>query len=373
MFLLNFFSDLVHPFRDARPQTEDSDDEAVGYPLFMLCVSLLTRRRDKDESMSLADNNSEADPSDLLEVDSDFISMSEPTCAGAETFSDTNLDWISMPPTSPLYERPVLDDYLTPFSERHCAMRRARSAARHSPYKIHSREQRQAFIRNYRHKEMFVDDPHESFIPAAEPSTFPSMSNFDLPSLHADLATTPHNAYRATQNADLTITIPSLVDRLGLQLLSSCKVSEQTEENEDVVDCASQKSGLTIKIPGLVDRLALRLLSSLDVKDQTEEDEDVDTLSSDGYTGASESSSDGGDIDDDDMSPSCFSSPTLAARGPDRSSRRKHRRLTAAPYHRAGGIPKRKEFWMDTDSKRGIEVPAFLLESPSRGLRSRHC
>lgn len=327
--------------------------------------------------MSLVDNASEADPSDLLEVDDEFISMSEPTCVvGAETLSDTNLGCISTPPMSPLYERPVSDDYSIPFSERRCAMRRARSAARHSPYKFHSREQRQAFTKNYRRKEMFVDDAHDSFIPSAEPNTFPSMADLDLPSLHADLATTAHNAYRATQNADLTVTIPSLVDRLGLQLLSSCKVSERTEGNEDVVACASQKSGLTIKIPGVVDRLALRLLSSLDVKDQTEEDEDFDILSSDGYTGASESSSDGGDIDDDRMSPSCFSSPTLAVlgpRGPDRSSRRKHRRLTAAPYQRAG-IPKRKELWADTGSRRGIEVPAFLPGSPSRGLRSgRHC
>ena len=48
MFLFNFFADLVHPFRDTRPQIEDSDDEAVGYTLIMLLyASLLTRRRDK--------------------------------------------------------------------------------------------------------------------------------------------------------------------------------------------------------------------------------------------------------------------------------------------------------------------------------------
>jgi hypothetical protein len=48
MFLLNFFADLVHPFRDARPQIEDSDDEAVSHTLFtLLYTSLLTRRRDK--------------------------------------------------------------------------------------------------------------------------------------------------------------------------------------------------------------------------------------------------------------------------------------------------------------------------------------
>jgi hypothetical protein len=325
--------------------------------------------------MPLVDNTSEADPSDFLEVDNDYMFMSDPACdVGAKALSDTNLDCVSTPPMSPYptSPRPLSDDCSTPFSERHWAIRRARSSPRHSPYKIHSREQRQAFIRNHRRKEMFVDDPHDSFIPAAEPSTFPYMADLELPSV-GHLSTTPYDAYRATQKTDLTVTMPGLVDRLGLQLLNSFNMSEKPEEDEDVVDPASRKSGLTIKIPGLVDRLALRLLSSLDVKDQTEEDEDVDILSSDGYTGASESSSDSGDIDDDDML-SCFSSSALAAGGPDRSSRHKHRRRTATPYHRAGGIPKRKELWVDTDSRRGIEVPAFLLGSPSRVLRSsRHC
>jgi hypothetical protein len=48
MFLFDLFADLVHPFRDARPQIEDSDDEAVSYTLFtLLYTSLLTRRPDK--------------------------------------------------------------------------------------------------------------------------------------------------------------------------------------------------------------------------------------------------------------------------------------------------------------------------------------
>jgi hypothetical protein len=323
--------------------------------------------------MPLVDNTSEADPSDFLEVDDNYMSMSDPACSvGAKALFDTNLECVSTPPTSPYptSPRPLSDDCSTPFSERHWAIRRARSSPRHSPYKIHSREQRQAFIRNHRRKEMFVDDPHDSFIPAAEPSTFPYMADLELPSV-GHLSTTPYDAYHATQKTDLTITLPGLVDRLGLQLLNSCNVSEKPEEDEDVVDPASQKSGLTIKIPGIVDRLALRLLSSLDVKDQTEEDEDVDILSLDGYTGASESSSDAGDIDDDDMPPSCISSPAPAARGPDRSSRSKHRRRAAAPYHHAGGMLKRKELWVDMDSRRGIEVPAFLLGSPSRA--GRHC
>ena len=30
MYLLNIFTDLARPFRNAQPQIEDSDDEAVG-------------------------------------------------------------------------------------------------------------------------------------------------------------------------------------------------------------------------------------------------------------------------------------------------------------------------------------------------------
>jgi hypothetical protein len=222
---------------------------------------------------------------------------------------------------------------------------------------------------------MFVNDPRDSLISIAEPSIVPSTVDLALPSVNADVAATPvekqlstapYDAYRATQSSDLSIRIPGLVDRLALRL-DSCNMSEQTEEDEDVVERAIQNSGLTIKIPGLVDRLALRLLSSLNVEEQIEEDEDVDSLSLDGYT-ASESSSDDGDIEDHNM-PFCSSLPAPMAGGPDRSSRRKHRRRTAAPYHRAGGIRKRKELWVD-----GSKVPAFLLGSRHQVLRSgRHC
>ena len=323
--------------------------------------------------MSLVDNASEAGLSDLLDASDDGSFMPDPTLVvDARALSNTNFNCVSTPPMSPLLKRPVSDDRSTPFSKRHCAMRPARSTARYSAYKIPSREQRQAFNRNGRRKEMFVDDPSDSFVLAAEPNTVPSMTYLALPSVLSDVAatlgethlsTTPHDSYRATQNSDLSIKIPGVVDRLALRL-GSCSVSEQTEEDEAVVDRATQKSGLTIKIPGLVDRLALRFLSSLTVEEQTGEDEDVDNLSLDGYT-ASASSSDSGDIDDDDIPP--FYSSLLApmAGGPDRSSRRKHRRLIAAPYHRAGGIRKRKELWADTVTGRESDVPAFLLESPS--------
>jgi hypothetical protein len=86
--------------------------------------------------MSLVDNTSEAGPSDLLEANDDDMSMSDPACViGAEAVSNTNLNCLSTPltspyPTSPLYERPVSDDRSTPFSERYCTIRRARSTAR---------------------------------------------------------------------------------------------------------------------------------------------------------------------------------------------------------------------------------------------------
>jgi hypothetical protein len=108
-------------------------------------------------------------------------------------------------------------------------------------------------------------------------------------------------------------------------------------------------------------------LSSCSVEEHT--GEDVDSLSVDGYSTSDSSSNDGDIDDDDDTSPS---PPVSAAR--NRSSRRKDRRRTAAPYCRARRLPKRKEIWMDTDTRQGCEMPAFLLGSPPRARRSgRHC
>ena len=320
--------------------------------------------------MSLVDNTSEAGPSDLLEANDDA------GVAGADALSNTNINCFSTIPTPPLYEWSLKDDRPTPDSKGHGAIRRARSTARHSEYRLPSREQRRAFLRSSRRKEMFVDDPCDFFIPAPEPSTISSTADLALHSVHTDVAATlaelhlstmPHDTYCVTQKSDLTIKTTGPVDRLALRLQSSCNVSEQIEEDEDVADRATQRSGLTIKIPDLVDRLALRLLTSLNVEERTKEAEDVDSMSLDGYN-ASESSSDGSDIDDDHTSHSCSSSPVSAAVGPNRSSRRKH--CTAAPYHRAVKIPKRKEMWVDTDTRPGSEVPAFLLGSPPRLLRS---
>jgi len=337
MFLFDLLADFASPFRNPPTQIEDSDDEA-------------------DELMSLADNNSEAD---LLGVN----------------------DCLSAPPTSPLYERHVSDDRSTPFSKGYSAIRRARStAARYSAYRLPSREQRHAFIRNSHRKEMFVNGLDDAFIPPAEPSTVHPTADLALPSVHVDMAAAhveehehlTHIPYDAQSKVDMTIKIPSAVDRLSLQLLGSCIVSEQTEEvkeDEDVVDYAAQNSGLTIKIPGLVDRLALRLLDSCNVNEQTEEGED-DDLSLDGSIASESSSSDG---DDDHTSPSYSSSPVPTAVGPDRTSRRKHRRI-AAPYHRAEGKTKRKELWVDTDIMAGSAVPIFLLGSPASVLHpDRHC
>jgi hypothetical protein len=101
---------------------------------------------------------------------------------------------------------------------------------------------------------MFADDDsHDSFIPATEPSTILSTADLALPSVHAGVAatlaeihlsTTPHDAYRATRKSDPTIKIPSPVDRLALRLLSSCNVSEQTEEDKDVVSSLITKSNV---------------------------------------------------------------------------------------------------------------------------------
>ncbi len=48
MFLFDLFGDFARPFRNPPPQFEDSDDEAVGYTLFMFIhATLLMRQRDK--------------------------------------------------------------------------------------------------------------------------------------------------------------------------------------------------------------------------------------------------------------------------------------------------------------------------------------
>ena len=355
MFLFDLFADLTSPFRNPHPLIADSDDEEVGYTLSVpMDSTLLIHRRKKDEDHSLAEFSSEA---------------------GLLGLKDSS----SAPPTSPLYDRPVSDDRPTPFSKRYSAIRRARStAARYSAYKLPSREQRRTFVRNSRRKEMFITGLDDAFIPPSEPSTVHPMADLALPSVHVDMAAPhveeherlAHIPYDAPSKSDLTIKIPGAVDRLGLQLLESCIVSEQTEEekeNKDVVNYATQSSTLKIKIPGLVDRLALRLLDSCIVDEQTKED--VDYLSLDGSTASESSSSDSDDIDDDHSSSSRSSSPVPVAAGPDRTSRRKHRHI-AAPYRRAEGKSKRKELWADADS----DVPAFLLGSPASVLRSdRHC
>lgn len=331
--------------------------------------------------MSLTDNNSEAD---LREVNDDDISMSRPPCrvVGAEVSSNANLSCLSTPPTSPLYGGLVFDDCFTPLSKRSSAVRRARStAARYCAYNLRPREQRHAFIRNSRRKEMFVDGFGDGFIPPAEPSIVHSMADLALHSVHVDMAA-PHVEeyehltiipYNAQSESDLTIKIPGEVDRLGLQLLNSCIVSERAEEDkeEDVVDYDTQSNGLTIKIPGLVDRLALRLLGSCNVNEQTEEGGDIDNLSLDGSIASESSSSDGDGIDDDHTSPSYSSSPVSTAAGPDRTIHRQIRRRIAAPYHRAERKPKRKELWAGMDIKVGSNV---LLGPPASVLRpDRHC
>ena len=296
--------------------------------------------------MSLADNNFE---SDLLEVDDCLLALPAPL----------------------LYEQPASDDRSTSFSKKCSAIRRPRSTvARYSAYKLPSREQRHALIRNSCRKEMFVTGLDDAFIPPTEPTTIHPMANLALPIVQVDMAAPhaelerSHIHYDAQPKGDLTIRIPSAVDRLGLQLMDSCIVSEQTEdkENEDVVDYAAQNGGLTIKIPGLVDRLALRLLGSCSV---TEEGEDEDNSSLDESITSETSSSDDG-IDDHHAS-SYSSSLVPTAAGPDRTSLRKNRRI-AAPYHRAERKPRRKELWVDTDNIAGREVPVFLLGSPASVL-----
>ena len=302
--------------------------------------------------MSLADNNSE---SESLGVN----------------------DCLFAPPTSPLPGLPVPEKLSTPFSKTCSVIRRERStAARYGAYKLPSREQRHAFIRNSHRKEMFVNGLDNTFISPARPSTIHPTAVLALTNVHVNMATPhveehehhTHHPYDAQSKGDLMINIPSAVDRLGLQLQSSCIVSEQAEEDkedEDVVDYATLNSGLTIKIPGLIDRLALQLMGSCNVNEQTEGDED--NLSFDESSASESSSSDGDGIHDDHTSPSYSSSPVPTAAGPDRTYRRKHRRI-AAPYHRAEGKPKRKELWVNTNTTARSEVPAFLLESPASAL-----
>lgn len=338
--MFDFLVDFASPFRTPPPHIEDCVDEAVGHTLFTLWhATLLIHHHEKVDFMSFVDNNSEGD----------FLGVN---------------DSLSAFPTLSLDEWPVSDDSSTLFSRGYSAMHRARStAARYSTYNLPSREQRHAFIWDPRRKEMFVDAPDDASILPAEPSTFHPMADLALPSVHVDTAALQVEEcltqiiYEAQSQSDQTIEIPCAVDRLGLQLLDSCIVSEQAEGDdgdEDVVDYATQNTGLTIKIPGLVDRLALLLPGSCNVNEQTEERGDVDGLSLDGSITSESSCSSG---DDDHTSPFYTSSPVLMAAGPDRTSRRKHRRI-AAPYHRTEGMPKRKELWVDTYIMAGSNVPA---------------
>jgi hypothetical protein len=322
--------------------------------------------------MSLADNTSEAGLSDVLEADSD-VPMSVPAYVpDAMAISNTESTFPPTPPPSPysaprLHELSTLVDHATQISKSRGVLRHTRSSARHKVYSLPSQEQRRAYKKHSRgKKDMFVEGPRFPFAPVQPTAVF-HLGGLVLP----------------TVDPEVVATIVNL--QLSSRFATQCNVGENQCISTDSpltptltahdAPCATQKSGLTIKIPGPVDRLALRLLGSCSVTEQMGEDEDEDGSSLDGYSASeSSSSSSEGDIDDNEDDTVSRSSSL----SPDRSSRRKSRRSAAAPYHRTGGKSKRKELWVDTDTRVGGEVPAFLLRSPTverprtRFLRSGH-
>lgn len=306
----------------------------------------------------MSDDASETDVSDVF-----VPSETSAGVHGSGVASITDPNSLPTPPSSPyappsFHELPMLGGQATHFSERQCVVRRERLSARHSAYSLPSRELRQAFkMHSRRKKDMFVQGHPLPTSPPVEPTAV-------LPI--ADLV-----------RANVRVEVPSksvnpVETNLSAQFAAQCTVMESQRTSTDAVftpiDTSpnprrpTKKSGLTIKIPGPVDRLALRLLGSCNVTGQAEEDENVESLSLDGDS-ASESSSDG-DIDDD-YHRTFRSSSSPAAPEPNRPSRRELRRRAAAPYHRTGGKPKRKELWVAADTKTTGELPAFLLGAPT--------
>ncbi|KAH9996690.1 hypothetical protein BJV74DRAFT_281744 [Russula compacta] len=343
MFLFDLFADFTRPFRDTCPQIDDSDDEA---------------------DVSVSDNASETDVSDILEANSDLSVSSETSTGvhGSGVVSNTDLNSLPTPPSSPYappysHELPMSGGQATQFSERQCVVRRVRPSARHSAYSLPSREQRQAFKMHSRHrKDMFVQGHPLPIGPPVEPTTVLPTADLVLANGRVEVPSKPVNPVETN---------------LSAQFAAQCTVVESQRTPTDTVFTPmatspnprrpTKKSGLTIKIPGLVDRLALRLLGSCNVTGQAEEDESVESPSLDGDT-ASETSSDG-DIDDDDHRTFC-SSPSLAAPKPNRSSRRELRRRATAPYHRTGGKPKRKELWVAGTPGRRASCQPFCSGRP---------
>ena len=294
--------------------------------------------------MSLTDDASETSLADISEANSD-IPMSAPAYV-----PNTEATINSTYPPSP-YSPPHLADHATQVSKTQSVLRHTRSSARHKAYSLPSPEQRQAYKRHSRRKkDMFVEGLHLPSVPPVKPTTVSPTADLVLSSVHAEVAATLVNPVEI---------------QLSSRFAAQCNVVESQRPMTDTLSPsmltptdatrATQKTGLIIKIPGLVDRLALRLLGSCSVTEQTEDEEDIDGSSLNGCS-TSESSSEG-DIDDDDDNP--------ASRSSDRSSRRKSRRNATAPYHRAGGNPKRKELWTDAGTRAGGEVPVFLLRQLS--------
>ena len=267
--------------------------------------------------MSWTDTTSEAS---LPEENVD-ISPSPSDCASGAPNAGLDHPLSSPTPTyaSSLYdEQPMscVSDYVMRSSDGLGVVRRARSSARrYNVYSIPSREQRQSFKRHsHLKKHMFTTDFCDPFVSSAPTTLSPA---FDCDQARSDTETSVDPYLSTLFDARCNIAVNQYPE-------------SETASNLTTPSRTSNKSGLTIKIPSLVDRLALRLLSSCNVTEHTEEDDDVDSL--DGYS-ASESSS-AGDGDHVDLK--------FSMQNPDRLSRRKFRRQAIKPYHRTRKL-KQKE------------------------------
>ncbi|KAH9048456.1 hypothetical protein EDB84DRAFT_233457 [Lactarius hengduanensis] len=334
MFPFGIFAGIVRPFRATKPPIEDSDDEM-------------------DEPVCLTHTIFDADIPDNSEGDAD-ISVSTATrvpSLAASPFID--LDYTPSSPSSS-YASSICDDQgaqTSPPSDKNCVQRRVKSFMRHKAYSVPSRGQREAFKRNSRcKKDMFVEDPFNPFPSNGPPTLSPA---FD------PLLSTSGTSVPSILAHQVELYLPALLE-------DKCSIEETRSQSARAGSVSTphvrtaKKSSLTIKIPSLVDRLALRLVHSCKVAEQAEE-EDL-YYSPDGYT-ASESSFEG----EQDY----ILRPSSPCSSPDRLSRRELRRRAVAPYHRTGKL-KRKELWLNSEVVPAVLLSPFSSERHTRSLRSGH-
>ena len=273
------------------------------------------------------------------------MSMLTAICVPSIAPATVDLDHTSSSPT-PSYVSSTrgnlgaLTAQALPSPDRNGVQRRVKSysSIRYEAYSDPSRGRRNK-------KNMFVEN---SSLSNGPPTLSPAFDPFPIPGTDV-----PSTLARQAE-----IYLPALME-------DKCSMKENLEQSQSTQTGSystphvhvAKKSGFTIKIPSIVDRIALQLVHSCNVAEQAEEDLDY---SPDGYT-ASESSFEG----EQDY----ILRPSSPCSSPDHLSRRQLRRRAAAPYHRAGN-PKRKELWVNSEAVPATLLSPCSLDKHTRSLRS---